>query len=283
MNGGKAEHRTVALRDNALNVFTDGSCLPRPRRGGIGIVVVTTDVAGEEVVEPHCLPGHKDATNNQMELLACVKGLELARDHPMLDAVREIWIYTDSMYVTENLNNAKFRWPKLKWQSQTGRPIENVELWKDLTRELLKLEPRRVEIRWVKGHSKTAHNKLADKLAKQSAAGVLRRPLRVNAVRQKKTNRPVTIGSVKMQGQTMSVRIVTGNYMKSHRLWRHMYEVLTEDSPYHGSCDYIFSTSLLHAGHHYKIRVNNATDNPRVVEVLGELDRTTGVVLEEGK
>jgi len=287
MSAGKGQrerpHPIVALRDNALNIFTDGSCLPHPRRGGIGIVVVTTDAAGEEVVESHCLSGYKDATNNQMELMACIKGLELARAHAMLGAVREVWIYTDSMYVTQNVSNAKYGWRNSKWQSQTGRPIENVELWKDLTREIAKLSPRRVEFRWVKGHLKNTHNKLADKLAKESANGVLSKSLHVTAVRRRKTDRPVQIGSVKMEGQTMSVRIVTGKRMRSHRLWKHMYEVLSEDSPYRGACDYFFSAQLLHAGHHYKVRVNDSTDNPRVLEVLGELDRTTGAVLEEDK
>lgn len=286
MSAGKRQQKApsgaiVALRDNALNIFTDGSCLPHPRRGGIGIVIVTTNAAGEGVVESHCLSGYSAGTNNQMELMACIKALELGRDHPMLEVVREIWIYTDSMYVTQNLSNAKYGWRNSKWKSQTGRPIENVELWKDLTREVAKLSPRRVEIRWVKGHSKSAHNKLADKLAKESANGVLNKGLSVTAVRRKKTDRPVQVGSVRMEGQTMSVRIVTGKWMRSHRLWKHMYEVLSEDSPYYGACDYFFSAQLLHAGHHYRVQVNDSTDNPRVVEVLGELDRTTGAALEQ--
>src|SRR5712691_3560240 len=92
-----SSERTIALRDNALNIFTDGASLPHPRRGGIGIRFVTTDAAGDAVVDERCLPGYASATNNQMELMACIKALEMAHDHPKLEAVKEVWIYTDSM------------------------------------------------------------------------------------------------------------------------------------------------------------------------------------------
>lgn len=74
----KSSERTVVLRDNALNIFADGSSLPRPRRGGIGIRFVTTNALGDEVIEDHYLPGYKGATNNQMELMACIKALDIA-------------------------------------------------------------------------------------------------------------------------------------------------------------------------------------------------------------
>jgi ribonuclease HI len=274
----KLSERTVVLRDNALNIFTDGSSLPHPRRGGIGIRFVTTDAAGEEVIEDHCLPGYKGATNNQMELMACIKALQIACDHPMVDAVNEVWLYTDSMYVTDNVPNAMFGWHKSRWMNRSGRPIENAELWKQLV-QTIKGVPHRIRFQWVKGHSKNTHNKAVDKLAKLSAKGVLNKSLRVTAVRRKKTDQPVQVGSVKIEGQTMSVRIITDAYMKTQKLYKYMYEVLSENSPYFGNCDYIYSEIMLRAGHHYEIRVNEMPDNPRIVEVLNELDRVTGAVL----
>lgn len=274
----KLSERTVVLRDNALNIFTDGSSLPHPRRGGIGIRFVTTDTTGDEVIEDHCLLGYKGSTNNQMELMACIKALEIACDHPMMDMVNEVWLYTDSMYVTNNIPNAMFGWQKLRWMNRSGRPIENTELWKELIR-VVKRVPRRVRFQWVKGHSKNAHNKAVDKLAKQSARGVLNKSLRVATVRRKKTDRSAQVGSVKMESQTMSVRIITDTYMRTQKLYKYMYEVLTEDSPYCGNCDYIYSELVLRAGHHYEVRVNEAPDNPRIVEVLNELDRVNGAVL----
>lgn len=67
--------------ENALNIYTDGSCYSGPRRGGIGIIFITIDEAGNEVVEEIELPGYQQATNNQMELMACIKALERACTH----------------------------------------------------------------------------------------------------------------------------------------------------------------------------------------------------------
>jgi len=64
--------------ENALNIYTDGSSLPHPRSGGIRIRFVTDDAQGEEVIENVELPGYKNATNNQMELYACVAALKEA-------------------------------------------------------------------------------------------------------------------------------------------------------------------------------------------------------------
>jgi ribonuclease HI len=273
-----SSERTIALRDNALNIFTDGSSLPHPRRGGIGIRFVTTDAAGDEVIDEHCLPGYASATNNQMEVMACIKALEMARDCPMLEGVNEVWVYTDSMYVTDNVLNAMFAWPKSRWMNRSGRPIENAELWKELVQAIKKV-PLKVRFQWIKGHSKNAHNKAVDKLAKQSARGVLNKTLRIATVRRKRTDNSVQVDSVKMEGQTMSVRIITDTYMKTQKLYKYMYQVLAESSRYYGNSDYIYSEIVLRAGHHYEIRVNDTPDNPRIVEVLNELDRISGAVV----
>jgi ribonuclease HI len=128
--------------ENALNIYADGSSYSHPRRGGIGIRYVTIDGAGNEVVQNEDTLGHEGATNNEMELLACIKALEGASEHPSFGAVNRIYV---------------------------------LELWKRLIRVLRKI-PKRVDFEWVKGHAKDTHNKAVDKLAKQSAKGVLNRP-----------------------------------------------------------------------------------------------------------
>lgn len=62
--------------ENALNIYTDGSSYSRPRRGGIGIRYITIDEFGNEEIDDHAPPGYKEATNNEMELMACIKALE---------------------------------------------------------------------------------------------------------------------------------------------------------------------------------------------------------------
>ena len=69
------------LDEDALNIYTDGSSLPRPRRGGIGVRFVYADDNGEEIYEDFAYPGHMGATSNQMELLACITGLEESISH----------------------------------------------------------------------------------------------------------------------------------------------------------------------------------------------------------
>src|SRR5437016_10942417 len=106
------------VHENALNIYTDGSSYSRPRRGGIAIRYVTIDEQGDEVIKDDVLPGHEGATNNEMELTACIKALEGARDHESIHEVERVYIFTDSMYVTDNVRRAIFEWPKLKWRNR---------------------------------------------------------------------------------------------------------------------------------------------------------------------
>jgi ribonuclease HI len=96
--------------ENALNIYADGSSYSHPRRGGIGIRYVTIDDAGNEVVQNEEILGYEGATNNEMELLACIKALEGAIKHPNFATVDRIYVFTDSMYITNNLVRAKFEW-----------------------------------------------------------------------------------------------------------------------------------------------------------------------------
>ncbi len=261
------------MRDDAINVFADGSSLSSPRSGGIGIRIVTFDDSGAEVVEDDFAPGYQNATNNQMELLACIKGIQAAARHPKLVTMSRICIFTDSRYVVDNLPNAKFVWPTQQWCTRNGPPVLNADLWKDLIREIRKA-PRKVEIRWVKGHSKKhPHNKAADKLAKQSARTAVNPPLSVVNVRRKKTSRSVVLGSVEMHGQQMSVRIITSEYLAIQRISKYKYEVINEDSKDFGNVDIAYSREHLRVGRHYEVIVNADSSNPTIVQVLEELAR----------
>lgn len=260
--------------EKTLNIYTDGSSLSKPRRGGIGVRYVTINDQGDEDIQDDTFLGYEGATNNEMELLACIKGLEGSLNHPSFSVVDRICVFTDSMYVTNNVPRAKFEWPKRRWCNSDGRPIENSELWQDLLR-LLKRISKRVDFEWVKGHAKNQHNKAVDKLAKQSAKGVLNRPLKVATVRRKHSAATVQRGCVSMRGQTMSIRIITDGYMRVQRLYKYKYEVLPSAGEDGGKVDWIFHDSkpCLRAGHHYEVRVNADSKNPRIVEVIQELER----------
>lgn len=260
--------------EDALNIYTDGSSLQHPRRGGMGIRYVVVDSNGHEALQDEVPLGYKQATNNEMELLACVIALRSFPSEFLTPAVQRIVIFTDSQYVRDHVANAIWKWPKQSWRSAHGRPIENVELWKDLVKEIKKA-PRRVEFKWVKGHAKNKHNKAVDKLARQSAEGFVNEPLRVQSVRRKTSAQSVSIGSVRMEGQELEIRIITDKRMPQ-RVWRYKYEVLECDSPYVGCVDVIFSKHLMRAGHLYKVVVGENQNSPEIVKVVEELEVNRG-------
>ena len=123
----RGQKRFLNLDENAVNVFTDGSSLATPRRGGIGIRIVTVDAEGKEVVHDEELLGWESGTNQEMELLACIEALRLIgrRHSPVdLDRFNKVVVYTDSMYVANNYEKAKFFWPRTAWQTRDGKAIE---------------------------------------------------------------------------------------------------------------------------------------------------------------
>lgn len=258
--------------ENNLTIYADGSSYSHPRRGGLALRVVTVDVHGDEVVEDVPLVGYESATNNQMELLACVKALEWARDHPRILEFDKVIICTDSRYVTENVARAMFEWSKSRWRNRHSRPVDNAQLWKSLVGLLQKVR-RRVEWKWIKGHSFDKHNKAVDKLAKQSAKGHLQRPLSVSSARRKFTTRSVETGSVPMRGQLLSIRIITDSYLRPQHIYKYKYEVLGSEDGSTGNVDWIYSTECLRSAHHYEVIVSRDPAYPQIVEVIRELER----------
>jgi ribonuclease HI len=264
------------LHENALNIYTDGSMYSGPRAGGIGIIFVIINDAGDaEIVKESERPGYKQSTNQEMELEACLVALEEALDDVDLSKYAQIEIFTDSKYVSDGYKSAMFVWPKTQWKSrESGRPILHVDQWKRFLRLMRRAQQsrRRVNIQWVKGHKRNSYNKAADKAAKRSAKNPLNKPLSTVSVRRKKSSQKTEIGSVKMQGQHLVIRIITTQFLRSpHRLWKYKYEVMSADSPYCGNVDEIFSTIALRDGHEYEVRVNDNTKNPRIEEFLSEI------------
>src|SRR5262245_54157222 len=117
--------------DDTLIVYTDGSCLPSPRRGGIGIRIITVNEAGDEQYSDFSPPGFKNVTNNEMELYACVVALKEVINMDGTYPFSKVEIYTDSQYVANNHKNAMFVWPTTRWSLKDGKPAANTELWKE--------------------------------------------------------------------------------------------------------------------------------------------------------
>ncbi|MER2490448.1 ribonuclease HI [Catenovulum sediminis] len=137
-----------------IELFTDGSCLGNPGPGGFGAVLRF----GKH--EKHLSQGFKLTTNNRMELLAAIAGLEALKE-PC-----EIILTTDSQYVKNGINQWIAGWKKKGWKTADKKPVKNIDLWQRLDTACQK---HKIDWRWVKGHSGHAENELCDQLARSAA------------------------------------------------------------------------------------------------------------------
>ena len=142
-------------------IYTDGSCIGNPGRGGWAFVVVHED--GET-----CKFGDSGqaTTNNEMELTAAAKALEFAAS----SAIAKVEIHSDSAYVVNGMTKWVSGWATNNWMTSNNKPVKNYELW----RTLLDISSS-VEVSWVhiKAHSGDKYNTMADMLAHGIAKGTL--------------------------------------------------------------------------------------------------------------
>jgi ribonuclease HI len=143
-----------------ITIYTDGACVGNPGPGGWAAIILLENEKKE------LFGGERLTTNNRMELIAAIKGLEYCskqeEKQPSLKLVR---IFTDSTYVKEGITVWINNWEKNNWKTADKKNVKNVDLWKRL-KELVKFN--QVEWNWVKGHSEDPMNDLADKLAKEA-------------------------------------------------------------------------------------------------------------------
>ena len=132
-------------------VFTDGSASPNPGPGGWGAVYV---VDGEVVAQAH---GHDpDTTNNRMELVALLKGIDLVPEGTPAT------LYSDSNLAVRSVTEWAAGWAKRGWRRKTG-PVENLDLVRPLY-EALQARPE-LRVQWIKAHAGNRWNEYADSLA----------------------------------------------------------------------------------------------------------------------
>ncbi len=146
-----------------VTLFTDGAARGNPQGpGGYGAILQYVDGRGALHEREFCA-GYKKTTNNRMELLAVIVGLEA------LTKPCEVEVVSDSKYVTDAFNqNWVDNWLKNSWKTSTKKPVKNVELWMRL---LKAMKPHQVEYTWVKGHDGHPENERCDRLATSAADG----------------------------------------------------------------------------------------------------------------
>jgi ribonuclease HI len=140
--------------DNWVQLFTDGACSGNPGPGGWGALL---RYRGHE---KELSGGEPDTTNNRMELLAVINGLE------SLKRSARVRICTDSQYVMRGITEWIAGWKRRGWKTADRQPVKNVDLWRRLEAALA---PHQVEWEWVRGHSGHPENERVDQLARQAA------------------------------------------------------------------------------------------------------------------
>ena len=144
-----------------VTIYTDGSARGNPDGpGGFGTVLHYVDGSGQLQVK-EISGGYKRTTNNRMELMAAIAGLE-ALNRPC-----EVDLYSDSKYLVDAFNQHWIdSWLKKGWKRGKNEDVKNIDLWKRL---LNAKAPHQVCFHWVKGHAGHPENERCDFLATSPA------------------------------------------------------------------------------------------------------------------
>lgn len=136
-----------------VELYTDGACRGNPGPGGWGVLLRYSDQERE-------LYGYQaEATNNQMELMAAIRGLE-ALKQPC-----EVVLTTDSKYVLQGMTEWLAGWKRKGWRSASGQPVKNQDLWQRLDTAA---QLHKIQWVWVRGHTGHPDNERVDGLANRA-------------------------------------------------------------------------------------------------------------------
>lgn len=135
-----------------IEIFTDGACRGNPGPGGWGVLL---RYQGKERT---LHGGEVETTNNRMELMAAIIGLESLKESC------RVTLTTDSKYVTNGITDWIENWKNKAWKTAAKKPVKNEDLWRRLDEISQQHE---IKWQWVKGHSGHRENELVDALANQ--------------------------------------------------------------------------------------------------------------------
>ena len=261
------------IDEEALNIFTDGSSYPKKKRAaGVGICIVWVDESGEEKSDEYAPPGWQNATIDEMEIQTCIVALcEVNRLVKEWKDFKRVLIFSDSQYVVNNFFNAMQVWPQIKWLKSNGMPVENIDLWKRLRKEVNKC-PIKVSMEWVKSHKSSKYNRMADKLAKQSAAIPLQKPISFSETTKKWSNRSTKRGCVPIFGQQLKIRIISREYKTRAKTYEYRYEVIDPNKQSYKDIDFVYFDDYLSRNKCLLVRFNNDKYRPFIDEVIQELN-----------
>lgn len=144
---------------NSVIIYADGGCRGNQHKenvGGWGVVLT-------QGTHHKTLKGYaKNTTNNKMELTSAIEALKAIKRNN-----RPIYVYMDSAYVINGINNWCQGWEARGWRKADKKPVENVELWKELWK-LKNSFHYNCDFVKVKGHAGVELNEIADRLANEA-------------------------------------------------------------------------------------------------------------------
>ena len=135
----------------SVEIFTDGACRGNPGPGGWAALLRKGDT--EKMISG----AQETSTNNQMELMAAIQGLEQLKKKPV-----RVTLTTDSQYVRQGITQWIAGWKRNGWMTSQKKPVKNKELWQRLDAAVAE---HQVEWLWVKGHSGHRENEMVDQAA----------------------------------------------------------------------------------------------------------------------
>lgn len=142
------------MKENNMNdtviIYTDGACRGNPGPGGWGVILSYKGTTKE------LYGGERETTNNRMELMAVISGLEA------LTKPCQVQVNSDSKYVLQGITEWLPNWKKRGWKTANKGAVKNEDLWRRLDSAR---ERHQVDWQWVKGHSGDQGNERADQLA----------------------------------------------------------------------------------------------------------------------
>ncbi|MEQ8806083.1 MAG: ribonuclease HI [Rhodospirillales bacterium] len=147
----------MTASDETIDIFTDGACSGNPGPGGWGVLLRWRDH------EKELSGGEAQTTNNRMELMAAIQGLE------SLTRPSKVRLVTDSTYVKDGITKWIHGWKRNGWKTAAKKPVKNEDLWRRLDAALASHE---VDWQWVKGHAGHAENERADELARRGISEI---------------------------------------------------------------------------------------------------------------
>lgn len=163
-------HEEIKI-ENKAEIYADGACW-QEAGGGVG---GWGALIKENGIERQIYGGSSMTTNNQMEMLACIKALLDLKESSI------VTIYTDSKYLINGITMWVRGWKRNGWLTQSGEAVKNQQLWQELDR-LCGIH--RIKWEWVRGHSGNRGNEIADALAvkgKEEEKEKIRQSLSVRA------------------------------------------------------------------------------------------------------